>query len=283
MTRDEPDAPHMSEKTCTWSGVEISLRRGSIWSGQDDLSAPGPRLFAMLDEAGGHLEARLRRDHGSLEGFRGSRHLSFVPAGTEVWGHCDRPATFAAVFIRFSEELLEEAGAQGWLADARPRLMFDDPLLWQLAANLASEVEDPTSGSVLLVEGVAQALAVRTARAQLQAPRRKGGLAGWQLRRVTEYLNAYHDRDIAIADLAAIAGLSMFHFARAFKASTGVSPGRYQMLIRLERAKRMLRETDMKLVDVALEIGFDAQHSLSRLFRREVGVAPLRYRQSHRN
>jgi AraC-like DNA-binding protein len=277
-----PAFPAFTDSAWSGSGIEVMLRKGGVAPGRYELSAPGPRLFVMLDEVGGHLDARLRPDHGAMGGYRGARHLSFVPGATEVWGHCERPARFTAMFVQFDAELLAEAGAPGWLPAAQPRLMFEDPLLWQLAANLAAEVRSPAEGSRLLIDGLVQALAVRTVRAHDPVERRHGGLAAWQLRRVTEFMNRHLDSDITLAELAALADLSLFHFARAFKCTTGVSPGRYLALVRLERAKQLLCETDMRLIDVALEIGFDTPNSLTRLFRRETGDTPLRYRRANR-
>ena len=72
--------------------------------------------------------------------------------------------------------------------------------------------------------------------------------------------------------------LSPFHFARAFRATVGLPPHRYQMLRRLERAKVLLRETDRPVTDVTLEVGFSDPSYLARLLKRETGLTPMAYR-----
>ncbi|MGH7805748.1 MAG: helix-turn-helix transcriptional regulator, partial [Candidatus Binatia bacterium] len=79
-------------------------------------------------------------------------------------------------------------------------------------------------------------------------------------------------------ELAAEAGASRFHFARAFREATGVPPHRYLTLRRIERAKELLLQTEIPLVDVALASGFASQSHFTLRFRETVGVTPRRFR-----
>ncbi|MCM0000117.1 MAG: AraC family transcriptional regulator [Erythrobacter sp.] len=106
----------------------------------------------------------------------------------------------------------------------------------------------------------------------------RGGLAGWQRRRVAEYIDAAFDRDIALADLAGLCGLSEDHFARAFRGSFGIPPYRYQLRLRLERAKELLADPELPVGAVAAMVGFPRSQGLTRLFLRELGITPLRFR-----
>ena len=81
-----------------------------------------------------------------------------------------------------------------------------------------------------------------------------------------------------LAQLAAQAGLSKFHFQRLFKGAVGVSPSRYQINLRMSEARRRLRETKMSVVDIALEVGYANPGHFSQLFRRETGLSPSDYR-----
>ncbi|HEV2707183.1 MAG TPA: helix-turn-helix transcriptional regulator [Pyrinomonadaceae bacterium] len=74
------------------------------------------------------------------------------------------------------------------------------------------------------------------------------------------------------------AGLSKFHFQRLFKAATGVSPSHYHIDLRMSEARRLLRETRMSVIDVALEVGYANPSHFARLFRRETGLSPSDYR-----
>ena len=110
-----------------------------------------------------------------------------------------------------------------------------------------------------------------------------GGLAPWQIRKVKMMISEQLDQRICTAALAAAVGLSSSHFARAFKASVGVSPHAFVMQQRLERARALMVGTDMSLCEVALTCGFADQAHLSRLFRRIVGFSPSAWRRTNAN
>jgi AraC family transcriptional regulator len=83
--------------------------------------------------------------------------------------------------------------------------------------------------------------------------------------------------------MAAVARLSVYHFARQFKASTGLPPHQYVILRRVDRAKQLLQAgTDLSLAEVALHAGFCDQSQFSRHFNRLVGVTPGQFRSSAR-
>jgi AraC-like DNA-binding protein len=118
-------------------------------------------------------------------------------------------------------------------------------------------------------------------RAAPAAPRR-GGLPPGTERRVREYVEAHIGNSIALADLAAIAGLSLFHFARQFKQSVGVTPHHYLVQRRVEHAQRMLAHSDLPLSAVAAAAGFADQSHLTRHFRQLHGATPREFRWSRR-
>jgi AraC family transcriptional regulator len=84
--------------------------------------------------------------------------------------------------------------------------------------------------------------------------------------------------DFDLAQLTAQAGLSKFHFQRLFKSAVGVSPSRYQINLRMNVARQLLRETKKSVLDVALEVGYTDPSHFAQLFRRETGLSPGEYR-----
>jgi len=110
----------------------------------------------------------------------------------------------------------------------------------------------------------------------------RGGLPPRALRNVREFIEAHLEDNISIQALAAAAGLSMYHFARAFKQSEGVSPHHYVVRRRVRRAQDLLAATDLPLSEVALAAGFADQSHCARQFREHVGVTPSSYRWSMR-
>lgn len=106
-----------------------------------------------------------------------------------------------------------------------------------------------------------------------------GGLAGYRLNRVTEFIHANLENEISLADLAAAADLSPFHFSRAFRRSTGKTPRQYVLEQRLERAKILLRRPDLPLVEVSLLSGFKNQSHFTSLFRKYTKFTPRLWRE----
>ena len=130
--------------------------------------------------------------------------------------------------------------------------------------------------------GIAQSLAahlVRTYAAQDQTrPTPRGGLPAFRLRRVTDLLAAHLAEDLPSARLAQEAGYSPFHFSRLFKRAMGVSPSRYLIRLRTERARRLLRETTKSIIEIGLEVGYTNPSHFAQVFRQEVGSTPSEYR-----
>ncbi len=86
------------------------------------------------------------------------------------------------------------------------------------------------------------------------------------------------DRRVTLDELAAIARLSSFHFARAFTRTLGMPPHRYQQKLRLDRACELLATTDMRVIDIALAVGYERPQALARVFSRVHGMAPSQWR-----
>ncbi len=144
------------------------------------------------------------------------------------------------------------------------------------------------------MQGLAHSLAVHLLRrypapasdasgASSGSQQQRGGLPAYKLRRVTDHLEAHLAEEITVARLAREAGLSEFHFSRRFKQTTGFSPFQYLLRLRLARARQLLRETDLSIIEVGLESGFPNPSYFARLFRREVGVTPSGYRGPERS
>ena len=115
--------------------------------------------------------------------------------------------------------------------------------------------------------------------ANLKPENAHGGLSGYRLRRVTEYINANLEEDLSLAEIAAVAELSRFHFARAFRKTTGLTPQHYVMQQRIERAKELLAKDDLPLVEISLRSGFKNQSHFTALFRKFTKLTPKTWRE----
>jgi AraC family transcriptional regulator len=136
--------------------------------------------------------------------------------------------------------------------------------------------------SPLFVQGLAQATAIHLARNYADPVRelRRGSpsLPGYKLRQITDWMAGHLAEDFNLDQLAARAGLSKFYFNRLFKNAMNMSPSRYQITLRMDEARRLLRETKKSVVEVALDVGYANPSHFAQLFRRETGLAPSDYR-----
>jgi AraC family transcriptional regulator len=153
-----------------------------------------------------------------------------------------------------------------------------------LAVN--NELTAEAAGSRLAVESLANLMAVHLIRNASgpgrTARRTDGALPREKLRVVVEYVEEHLDASLTLERIAAVAHLSPYHFARQFKATTGLPPHQYVVARRVERAQQLLRQGDLSLAEVAACAGFSDQSQLSQNFKRVVGVTPGQFRKSAR-
>jgi AraC family transcriptional regulator len=112
--------------------------------------------------------------------------------------------------------------------------------------------------------------------------RASSGLLGVKrLRPAVEFLNEHSESHTSLADLAALCGVSIYHFARSFSAQLGCAPFEYQRALRLEKARELLRESDLAIEAVGIAVGLESASNFARQFRRSVGLSPSEYRRLH--
>jgi AraC-like DNA-binding protein len=111
----------------------------------------------------------------------------------------------------------------------------------------------------------------------------RGRLAGWQVRRAKELLDANLSGEMSITELARQCDLSVGYFTRAFRAAVGAPPHRWLQTRRVERVKSLLRASDHSLAEVALMSGFGDQSHMTKVFTRYVGVSPGEWRRQYRD
>jgi len=179
------------------------------------------------------------------------------------------------------QRALEEVfGADAANARLKDLSAFTDVALDSLMERLRDELMR-RKASPLYVQGIAQAIAIHLARnyAELvKEPRVSPSLPGFKLRQITDWMAEHVTEEFNLERLAAQASLSKFHFNRLFKSATGVSPSQYHINLRMDAARRMLRETKKSVVAIALDVGYSNPSHFAQLFRRETGLSPSDYR-----
>jgi AraC family transcriptional regulator len=164
------------------------------------------------------------------------------------------------------------------------RAGFQDPGIGNIANQVAGELRFETSCGDLLVEILADELAVRllshhsnTAVDMIARASHAKALDARRLKRVMSYINAHLRDEISVEELASVASFSRFHFSRKFKATVGQSPSSFVARLRLELAKLLLSQ-GASIADTAFDCGFSSESNFVRSFRRAVGVTPGQYR-----
>ena len=153
-----------------------------------------------------------------------------------------------------------------------------DNVIGSVGMALLGELESEGLSGRLYAESLANVLAVHLLRHYSISTSRSltftGGLSAKRLREVIEFISDNYTRDLKLAELAQVAGMSSFHFAREFKRTTGTTPHQYLIKFRVERAKALLARRDLPLIEVGLQTGFSHQSHFTRLFRRVTGLTP---------
>jgi AraC family transcriptional regulator len=195
------------------------------------------------------------------------------------------PFQSMAVFIalpllqRAMEEIFGDDAAHARLRDISA---FTDAALDSMMEQVHEELMR-RKASPLFLQGLAQIIAIHLARnyAETTNESRSGSpsLPGYKLRQITDWMAENVAEEFNLDRLAAQAGLSKFYFNRLFKNAMGVSPSHYHINLRLDAARRLLRETKKSVLEIALDVGYANPSHFAQLFRRETGLAPSDYRQ----
>jgi AraC family transcriptional regulator len=180
------------------------------------------------------------------------------------------------------DEMADEAGIRRVNGLNAPNFGDRDLVMFGLAQTLAAAMEHPGEGTAMFSDSIALAFFAHVVRAygggSSEGGSARGGLAPWQLQRARDFINANLAGDPSISQLAGECGLSASYFVRAFKQATGVPPHRWLTKQRVARAKELLRDPDQELSDIAQLCGFVDQSHFTRVFSRNEGCSPGRWR-----
>ena len=161
----------------------------------------------------------------------------------------------------------------------------DDAIVRHIGATLREALRRPAEANQLFIDHILLALAAHVAQtygglARAAEPGR-GGLAPWQVKRACERLEADLGGQLSLAQIAAEFDLSVRHFARAFRVSTGLPPHRWLLRQRVKVAERLLTVRDVSLSEIAIAAGFANQSHFTRVFSNMVGVSPGAWRREN--
>jgi AraC family transcriptional regulator len=211
--------------------------------------------------------------------------FTVFPAGTPYRVVWDRPVEL--MMIGFDPLLVQQKVGElddRWRNDCDlegfPRHKLNDPLIYQIALALKTELDAHGHIDRLYTESLIETLLVHLLRRCAFQPDTlvAQGLVNSKLKEVLDYIHENITDNLSLAELAAIVQMGSHHFANLFRRSTGLSPYQYVIQQRLAKAQELLRTTDQSIVEIAIESGFANQSHLTTVFQRNLSTTPKKYR-----
>ncbi len=278
-----PDAPQSSSAEGPWEGIQVEAYAAGR---SNELKDVVLMKHAVVVQVQGSSVFEWRSEEGTQVVTFQEGQSVLIPALRRFSSKTLRSGEILMItldprFVRFATHTL---GGGEDPVELRFAVPVRDPLLSAMAVSLHQEVLAGYPGGRVYGESMAASLSAHLVTRYGAAPRREregiqGGLTKNQLKRVLDYMHAHLSEDIPLSALAAEAGLSLFHFARCFKDSTGLSPHRYLVQCRVDRARELLISRKHTTSDIAVQVGFCDQSHLTLHFRRVFGVTPKQFRQ----
>lgn len=280
--KSEKVEPYLSRQVVELSGIRI--HRAHVMPGR---MFEHTNTFHEVNVAiSGALTTRKLSANGKLISTKGTGgNLCVTPAGqamSAVW-----EKRLDNMMILLDPAFINRAAAENGLSNGfefAEVYKQRDSLIQQLGLTLLDESDSESPSGRLFVDSVVQTLTIHllthygTATNAIENV--TGGLSGYKLRRVKEFITENLEEDLSLAEISAVADLSQFHFARAFRKSTGLTPQQFLMQQRIERAKELLAKADLPIVEVSLRTGFKNQSHFTSLFRKVTSLTPKVWRES---
>ena len=274
----------VSSEDRAWPSLYASLQRESPFEGTFD--AVDDQLIVLhLD---GPVTVHRRISKGESSRLIPPGGLFMMPGGMDFGVRL--AGTLHTLHLYLRRTLIEEVASSMLTGDPAhlellPRFGDSDPLIERLLLGVRDALHDRTPPAAAYVDYLGRAIAACLIREHSSASpidnahRRLGRN---QLSKAIDFMQANLENSVDLASMAAATCLSPSHFARQFRAATGVAPHQYLMHLRIERAKRLLSETGTPVIEIAFACGFANQEHMTRLFKRSCGIPPAAYRRNRR-
>jgi AraC family transcriptional regulator len=272
-----------SSRERMWPGLEVMTARIT----EDGLDVDGLRAHTLAINTGRPFRVEGRIDGRLTDSVMSTGAMKIVEAGPRSVWRWDAGEPIEMLHVSIADEALRTyAGELGLMAtpEVRTCVGFADANLARIAEALATELQSPYARSLvadaLRIELMYRLLTEHSSLASDAVRVPANRLGARTLRLLDDYIDAALGQNIGISDLAALVGMSRFHFARLFRATVGSTPHQYVLERRLERARELLRFDDVPLRDIATATGFSDQSHLTRHVKRRFGRTPAALRAS---
>jgi AraC family transcriptional regulator len=275
-----PVASTLRSARAGWDGV--ALETYCSVPGCDIAEHEHPTHFLNL-LVGGPVRAEWTTEGKSYSAVNEPGTIYLLPRGTRdrlSWKD-QSSRVMMAIDPKFLAQSVEETAHLDDVA-LTPHWELKDRHIAALMMALRADLEDGQPAGHLYGEMLATTLAAylvkRFAVHPVNCKPTPHGLPRTRAKRVLDYISAHVASEVRLEDLATVAGMSQHHFSEMFRRSIGVSPHQYVIAQRVECAKRMLRESDLSILDIALSAGFADHTHFTKTFRRLVGMTPRAFR-----
>jgi len=252
--------------------------------GRVDISLPplGTPTFGV--NYGPHMRLERTLQGRRVSGYGPPGFLSVLPPDAETRWQFDVPGDVALVFLNrqtFEQAIEEGVDRDPARIEVVPSFIIRDLVLERIAHRLLKEISEP-GASRLLTEELAQELASHliSTHSNLEHPRRSGrtrAMAPNKLKRAEDYILSNLQIEMSLQDIADAAGMSLFHFAKSFKQTTGRTPHRFLTDQRLLQARSLLHDECLPIGEIAQAVGLSHSH-FTAVFRREMKMTPTEFR-----
>ncbi|MBV5293547.1 MAG: helix-turn-helix transcriptional regulator [Curvibacter lanceolatus] len=266
--------------------------RGRPWHGLSVWHQVADASDLYIPPAGKHCiivrngpPTRLLQQHGTLNSDAEWRtgEVLVLPANTPSYWQSELPRD--NLHLDLSPQWLERVHGAPLGPDAlRSCFGVQDRLLADITRTLITSLADNSSLQPRFADGMAMSVAVHLLehyRAPGSQAPRPSGLSRRQLQTVAELVNAHLHRAVTLQEMAEACQLSPYHFSRSFKFSTGLTPHRYVLQCKMERALERLRHSRKPIADIAIELGFATASHFSKRFLNHWGQTPSALRRAH--
>lgn len=271
-------SPLLTSHTAGWRGIHLEYHHQSPYQKPESYSV-GHLIFIHTTPSSGVCV---------IDGHLSPKQvacgdISIIPAYVPYQAESYSERKFIILSLeptQFSRVVCESVDPDQ--VELSPVFSQPDPLIYQIGLALKTQLEADGAGSRLYAETMANALAVHLLKhytsQKITVGNYSGALTRANLNQVIDYIDTSLDQDLSLNEMAAIVQMSPTYFASLFKRSTGISPHKYVIKHRVERAKLLLLSTDLTISEIASQVGFASQSHLTQQFKRLITMTPKQIR-----